>query len=201
MLANISILDSGFGYSNSEIVTISKSGNPYVATGKVTLNRQGVGEGYYKDNKGFLDDQIFIHDGEYYQEYSYEIQSKLAFEKYSDMLKNVVHMAGTKMFGAIELQSDVNLSINRNVPSVDKFVNLTITNLSGTFTVGETVHQPNVASSVATGVATFANSTYLTLKTIVGNFVANTSADANRTLQGANSSATANATSVNIEIL
>ena len=72
---------------------------------------------------------------------------------------------------------------------------------TGTFTVGETVHQPNVASSVATGVVTFANSTYLTMKTITGDFVANTATDANRAIQGANSSATANATAVNIEIL
>jgi translation initiation factor 2B subunit (eIF-2B alpha/beta/delta family) len=84
---------------------------------------------------------------------------------------------------------------------LEKFVNLTITNLSGTFTVGETVHQPNVSSSVATGVVKFANSTYLALQTTEGNFVANTSADANRTLKGASSGATANATSVNIEIL
>ena len=201
VLANISILDSGFAYGNSEIVTISKSGNPYVGTGKVTLSRQGVGEGYYQDNKGFVSGEVYIHDGEYYQDYSYEIQSRLAFEKYSDMLKNVVHVAGTKMFGAIELSSDVNLSINRNVPTVDRFVNLTLANVSGTFTVGETVHQPNVASSVATGVVTFANSTYLTMKTITGDFVANTATDANRAIQGANSSATANATAVNIEIL
>lgn len=198
VLANISILDSGFAYGNSEIVTISKSGNPYVGTGKVTLSRQGIGEGYYQDNKGFVSGEVYIHDGEYYQDYSYEIQSRLAFEKYSDMLKNVVHVAGTKMFGAIELSSDVDLAINRNVPTVDRFVNLTLTNVSGTFTVGETVHQPNVASSVATGVVTFANSTYLTMKTITGNFVANIATDS---IQGANSSATANATAVNIEIL
>jgi hypothetical protein len=63
------------------------------------------------------------------------------------------------------------------------------------------VHQPNVASSVATGVVTFANSTYITMKTITGDFVANTATDPNRTIQGANSGATANATAVNIEII
>jgi hypothetical protein len=201
VLASVSIIDSGFAYSNSEIVTISKSGNPFIGTGKVTLSKQGTGEGFYKDQRGYVSGKVYIHDGEYYQDYSYEVQSRLAFEKYSDMLKNVVHVAGTKMFGSIQLSSDVDLSINRNIPTVDRFINLTIADRTGTFTVGETVHQPNVASSVATGVVTFGNSTFLTLKTITGDFVANTATDANRTIQGANSSATANATAVNIEII
>lgn len=201
VLASVSIIDSGFAYTNSEIVSISKSGNPFIGTGKITLSKQGTGQGFYKDQRGFVSGKIYIHDGEYYQDYSYEVQSRLAFEKYSDMLKNVVHVAGTKMFGAIELSSDVDLSINRNIPTVDRFVNLTLTNLTGTFTVDEVVHQPNVASSVATGVVTFANSTYITMKTITGDFVANTATDPNRTIQGANSGATANATAVNIEII
>jgi hypothetical protein len=43
---------------------------------------------------------MYIHDGDYYQEYSYEILSKISVDRYGDMFKKVMHTAGTKFFGS-----------------------------------------------------------------------------------------------------
>jgi hypothetical protein len=50
---------------------------------------------------------MYIHDGDYYQEYSYEILSKISVDRYADMFKKVMHTAGTKFFGsAVVIEED-----------------------------------------------------------------------------------------------
>lgn len=40
-----------------------------------------------------------VQDSDFYQEYSYQIKSTIAKNQYEDLLKENVHLAGTKMFG------------------------------------------------------------------------------------------------------
>lgn len=97
----VEVMNSGFGYTNSEIVTLRSEGNPYVATGVAQLVRQGVGEGYWDNTGGFLSSDKFIQDSDYYQDFSYEIESTLSLEAYASIVKDTVHLAGTKTFGKI----------------------------------------------------------------------------------------------------
>lgn len=102
-IINMNVVDSGFGYINGETVNfVSEDG---LRSGTVTLTVDGVGTGagYYKSSKGFLSDDTYLHDGDFYQEYSYEILSKVSVDHYADMFKKVMHMAGTKFFGSVVL--------------------------------------------------------------------------------------------------
>lgn len=99
-VTTLKIIDSGFGYVNSEIVQFTSVDGLRAASAKVVLGGVGKGAGYYKSSKGFLSDSVCLHDGDYYQEYSYEIFSKLSVDRYSDMFKKVMHTAGTKFFGS-----------------------------------------------------------------------------------------------------
>jgi hypothetical protein len=99
-VTSLKIIDSGFGYVNSEIVQFTSVDGLRAASAKVILGGVGKGAGYYKSSKGFLSDSVCLHDGDYYQEYSYEIFSKLSVDRYSDMFKKVMHTAGTKFFGS-----------------------------------------------------------------------------------------------------
>ena len=112
VVSTVSVLDSGFGYINSENVLLEKEGSPYIVTAQTKLSRQGVGEGYYSSTRGFLSDDKKIHDSDYYQEYSYEIQSKVPFTKYSEILKKIIHVSGTRMFGKVVLSSSIDVSAN-----------------------------------------------------------------------------------------
>ena len=112
VVSGVSVLDSGFGYLDGENVSLQKEGSPYIVTAQTNINKQGIGEGYYSSSRGFLSSDKKIQDSDYYQEYSYEIQSKVPFVKYSEILKKIIHVAGTKMFGKVILSSSVDVSAN-----------------------------------------------------------------------------------------
>jgi hypothetical protein len=107
----LQVIDSGFAYSNAEIVDFVSEDNLRSGTAKIVLDGHGIGIGYYRSSKGFLSDDIYVHDGDYYQEYSYEILSKISVDRYSDMFKKVMHMAGTKFFGSALIVEEANAAL------------------------------------------------------------------------------------------
>jgi hypothetical protein len=107
----LQVIDSGFAYSNAEIVDFVSEDNLRAGTAKMVLDGHGLGIGYYRSSKGFLSDDIYVHDGDYYQEYSYEILSKISVDRYSDMFKKVMHMAGTKFFGSALIVEEANAAL------------------------------------------------------------------------------------------
>ena len=112
VVSAVTVLDSGFGYVDGENVSLEKLGSPYIVTAQTNLNKQGVGEGYFSTTRGFASSDKKVLDSDYYQEYSYEIQSKVPFLKYSEVLKKIIHVAGTRMFGKVILSSDLDVSAN-----------------------------------------------------------------------------------------
>lgn len=109
---SLSVIDSGFGYADFETVTLTKQGSEFAVTAIVRLGLGGNGGGFYRTTKGFLDSTDRIHDNNYYQDYSYEVQSTIPYDKYVDILKQVVHTAGTKSFGRVLVTSISNTQIN-----------------------------------------------------------------------------------------
>lgn len=104
VVSKLDIIDSGFNYRDFETVSFAKNGtNEGLAEAR--LMYQGFSEGYHKENNSSTSADKYLQDGQYYQEYSYEINSPLPLEKYSDILKKVIHMAGTKYFGKYVLNS------------------------------------------------------------------------------------------------
>ena len=108
----VNVISSGFGYSPFETVTVQSPTNSYVATGRANVQFHGHQEGRYLTTDGFLNNDKFITDGNYYQEFSYEVQSVVAFDDYADILKSVLHVAGTKLFGKFISEEIANSNIN-----------------------------------------------------------------------------------------
>jgi len=96
----LQIVDSGIGYSNGDVLQYTSADGERSGSVKVVIDGHGIGQGYYKSSKGFLSEDMYVHDGDYYQEYSYEILSKISVDRYADMFKKVMHTAGTKFFGS-----------------------------------------------------------------------------------------------------
>lgn len=103
--------DSGFGYSNNEIVNFTSLDGKRTGQVKIITSGLGFSKGQYISTKGFLSEDKFLYDGDYYQEYSYEIISKIPLEKYSEMFKKVMHIAGTKFFGSVEIEISLNSEV------------------------------------------------------------------------------------------
>jgi len=113
IVTEVEILDSGFGYSANEQLELTSSNTQVTSIfGTANVLRQGLGAGYWKDNKGKLNSDKYIHDNKYYQEYSYEIKSKMSLNRYSDILKNILHIAGTELFGRVIVQTEQGIKLD-----------------------------------------------------------------------------------------
>lgn len=128
-------LSSGFGYQDKEIANFYLSDDISVTgSAKLSLNNQGISEGYYKENGGFVSSNKYIHDGFYYQEYSYDVLAGLPFDRYSDMFKKVLHVAGTMAFGSYDSATIA----NSEVTNTDRAITVLGANGAGTLSGNST---------------------------------------------------------------
>jgi len=112
VIEGIEVINSGFAYRENELVTITEPNNQFVASGFVRLEKQGITEGAYQSTKGFLNSNKVIQDSRFYQEYSYEVQAGISLDKYSQVLRELVHVAGTELFGSVLKASQADLETN-----------------------------------------------------------------------------------------
>ena len=74
---------------------------------------------YYYKPGSFLSDDFKLQDSDYWQEYSYEIQSSLSldsgygamFSEYKDIFRRLVHPAGFKLFNSFILSNHISLDM------------------------------------------------------------------------------------------
>lgn len=106
----LEVVDSGYGYAQDEDLQLVNPDNIFIISGRSQLERQGTGEGFWRSTAGFLNNDKRLHDGKYYQAFSYEVQTELSLDRYSDVLKKIVHVAGMEMFGKVVLRPVIDLS-------------------------------------------------------------------------------------------
>ena len=108
----ISVIDSGFGYTGKridttidqyvkgeEMVLASIADNDKEINAIGYLAKQGVAPGIHPSRRSFLSSDKYLHDNDFYQEYSYQVLTALPFTKYKNTLIDVLHLAGSKPFG------------------------------------------------------------------------------------------------------
>jgi len=132
-ITKISVNSKGAAYSRNENIglvnqtrvdTINALGTPVVSGIEVK-------SGYYNSTKGFLSWDQRLQDGNFYQEFSYVIRSSQFIDSYRNIVKQIVHPSGTKLFGEILIISpfvayvngEVELSFDSNI-----ITNLTLNN-------------------------------------------------------------------------
>jgi hypothetical protein len=132
-ITKVAVIDSGYGYPHDREVSIIDSIGRVAAIGTTSARRQGSAGGFWSslnshlngylktaENDGidvYYDSGKKIHDNRFYQEYAYEIQSKLDIKTYEEPLKEITHVAGTKVFGKFNLEEviDSNAGVFRVV--------------------------------------------------------------------------------------
>ena len=111
VVTGLQVIDSGYGYSNNQTLVFSSEDGERSGTARAIVQGIGTGSGFYKTSKGFLSNISKVHDGDYYQEYSYDVLSRLPLDKYSDMFKKVMHTAGTRFFGTVVIDTVSNTNV------------------------------------------------------------------------------------------
>ena len=146
-IAEIKLTEPGNNFNKydiADVVNLTQGNNAFGTSGQVSaksvtgasisaytiLKKTYSGTGYgtpigvtnypgkYIDTKGFLSWNNKIQDNFYYQEFSYVIRVSEMLDKYRDVVKKLIHPAGTKMFGSYEINSIVNTPL---VVSVSEF--------------------------------------------------------------------------------
>ena len=77
---------------------------------RVDLGAVAKYPGYYSTSDGFVSDEMYIHDGEYYQAFSYVIKVEEELRKYSNIVKALVHPAGMKLFAEYNITNIINVA-------------------------------------------------------------------------------------------
>jgi hypothetical protein len=118
-VAELKITDSGFSFRNGDEVTFTSLDKVRSGSAIAEVVTTGVGSGFYKTTSGFLSTNKYLYDGDYYQDFSYEIRSPITVGRYADMLKSVLHVAGTKVFSGLVKDSliDSNQSLGASTVS------------------------------------------------------------------------------------
>ena len=116
-LRSTTVTDGGLSFNKYENLSIvNNTRTPTAnATGLPSITGLRSYEGKYTDTKGFLSWNNRLQDNFFYQVYSYVIRSKSALQKYKQFVNNLLHPAGTKMFG--EYQQASNVSVGTSVAS------------------------------------------------------------------------------------
>lgn len=97
----VEVIDSGYGYVDGETAELVSEKSQFTITGSLGIQNQGKGTGYWKTDTSHLSSDKKIHDNYYYQDFSYDIRCGLSLDKYSRLAKEMLHVAGTKMFGTV----------------------------------------------------------------------------------------------------
>jgi hypothetical protein len=134
-ITTVSIIDSGYGYSDNRRVQVIDSEGNIAAVGTTSSRGQGSSGGFWSSLNSHLNgylkteendgvDDYFesgkrIHDNNFYQEYAYEIQSKIDLGEYEESLKEITHVAGTKVFGKFNLEELLETNVSASAASVD----------------------------------------------------------------------------------
>jgi hypothetical protein len=88
-----------------------------VATLLVKLGGVSVYPGFYKNSNSLLDEDSYIQDGYYYQDFSYLIKIDETLDSYRSIVTKTLHPVGRRLFGdyLIENKYDVNYEISNPV--------------------------------------------------------------------------------------
>ena len=108
-LREVVIRNQGVGYIGSDFeVDLNSTGNSNV---KIELGSIFNDGGNYFNQNSFLSNIKVIQDSRYYQSFSYVIESSLQLFKFKDLLKSLIHPAGTEMFSTISSENQEDLKM------------------------------------------------------------------------------------------
>ena len=114
-ISALKVVSSGIGYTDGESVMMThratSNTNPIAILGTANLGTSGKQLGYWETRTSHINEvDIRIRDNKYYQEYSYDVIASQSLDKYEKLIRSVLHVAGTELFGSVSIASNVDTS-------------------------------------------------------------------------------------------
>jgi hypothetical protein len=123
-ILSVQILRHGTGYLTAPTLNLSSSGDGTAQAVATIISGAFTYPGRYLNDDGHISSYNFIQNRDYYQKFSYVVKIRQSIDKYRNVLKNLIHPAGMKLFGEYSI---VDEGINLNVPIRGISDNLVIT--------------------------------------------------------------------------
>lgn len=123
-IKKITIIKPGFGVTAVPTIDMSGFGD---GTATITALTDVVfvdSEGRWLTSDSLLDTNRVLQDSDFYQQYSYVIKSSTTFSLWEDIVKKLLHPAGTKMFGQISTSQTVAAPLVQFVMAVSQELEL-----------------------------------------------------------------------------
>lgn len=127
-ITNVSVIDSGYGYTHNVIADIIDADGELASKGTISALGPGSTEGYWASLDSHINGYVLdgasltyydsgkrVQDSNYYQEFSYEILSTVNLPEYEESLREIVHVAGTKVFGRFNLEDVMSTPISSRI--------------------------------------------------------------------------------------
>jgi hypothetical protein len=110
IVAEVEIIDSGIGYVNGSAANLIDTDGNVATRGILSLGKSGRGAGFWLTNTSHLNEKK-LHDNYYYQEYSYEVIVNNSFDRYEEILRNLLHVSGTELFGRTQKETEGRINV------------------------------------------------------------------------------------------
>mgnify|MGYP003304684311 CR=1 FL=1 len=118
IITAVDVIDSGIAYAHGANLTLRHTGNSnIVVSGTANVSTTGISPGIHASTESHLNTK-YIHDNDFYQSHSYQIETGLSLNKYRDILLKSAHVAGTKLFGKVVKESTVNNAVTVSNSSI-----------------------------------------------------------------------------------
>lgn len=104
-IQNIGISNTPIAVSTDAQIDVNPDSSGF-GSGLVATAIKGVTRkipGYYSDNRGQLSSNMYIQDSNFYQNYSYVIKTEQNIDRYANIVRQLLHPAGFKMFGNVRI--------------------------------------------------------------------------------------------------
>lgn len=110
-ISDVTVTDGGRLYNAIDSVTVTNTSRATAtdAMGDPVVSGVIDETGAYTGTKGFLSWDQRLQDNYYYQEFSYVIKSTKALKAYRDVVRAVIHPAGTKLFGQVDIEDTLQM--------------------------------------------------------------------------------------------
>lgn len=111
VITNISVTNTGSGFLRSDALTLNNTTRSATDAKAAPLLSVPVEyTGRYTGTQGFISWSNRLQDNRYYQDYSYVLRSSQVLETYKEIVKDIVHPAGMRVFGDVLLNIDIDSS-------------------------------------------------------------------------------------------
>lgn len=107
-IVSIRVTNPGYGYHVQPTIDLTGKGNGLANAVAVVIAGLLTASGHYRTTRGFLSADQHLQGAQYYyNSYSYVIRAQTELAKYKSIFKDLIHPAGTRLWGEYVIESDL----------------------------------------------------------------------------------------------